>query len=359
MLVIHVGPRKTGTTYLQNNFHRNRAELIRRGWFYPQVSLGVQSAHHDVAASRDEIRKGQGPMVDRLRRAARKAAKLGTNIFLSSEAFRTWEAEDYGFLARTFGESRAMIVYTLRDPVSLLHSVWGETVKTGRTHSLPEFVAANCDKALRSANLNAMVQLKPIIDRPELDLIVLDYEALRSSGADLYTSFCLHALGLDGMQPQRTRPANSSYSVELTEYIRLLARHLGDYTEDKSLMFARRFEHCHSPAEIAEIEALVRDSGADARGQVALDRSEPWFLALERAASRALRSYLRPTHPEGRLFPQGVTFYACYDIDRLEDIAAIATWRDRSAERMRNASTPWKKSGIMRAWRHIKRRFWI
>ena len=34
--IIHIGPHKTGSTYLQNHLTQNRAALIGRGIYYPR-----------------------------------------------------------------------------------------------------------------------------------------------------------------------------------------------------------------------------------------------------------------------------------------------------------------------------------
>jgi hypothetical protein len=41
MLVVHIGPRKTATTYLQRNFYLRRAELLAKGWLYPVLSAAA------------------------------------------------------------------------------------------------------------------------------------------------------------------------------------------------------------------------------------------------------------------------------------------------------------------------------
>ena len=48
-VILHVGAHKTGTTYLQNLFHLNRARLAEAGIHYPDI--GPNTAHHALAGA--------------------------------------------------------------------------------------------------------------------------------------------------------------------------------------------------------------------------------------------------------------------------------------------------------------------
>ena len=90
-LVLHVGAHKTGTTYLQNLFHQNRAALADAGIYYPDI--GPNTAHHvlaspwlnmqDVPASFFNTRGPDELWADLI---ARYATAPGT-VFLSGENF--------------------------------------------------------------------------------------------------------------------------------------------------------------------------------------------------------------------------------------------------------------------------------
>ncbi|MGS7457465.1 hypothetical protein, partial [Mycobacterium tuberculosis] len=55
MFVLHVGPHKTATTWLQRNFHHNAGALEKAGWLYPQTGERVAVAHHDLSDNQKEI----------------------------------------------------------------------------------------------------------------------------------------------------------------------------------------------------------------------------------------------------------------------------------------------------------------
>ena len=112
MLVIHIGPRKTATTYLQSNFYRNRKELLEKGWLYPVVSQRAQNAHHGVVSSRDDVLSENGALFKRLKRAADQASRANANLLISSEGFRKWKAKDFVKLGKVLDQDDVLIVYT-------------------------------------------------------------------------------------------------------------------------------------------------------------------------------------------------------------------------------------------------------
>lgn len=90
-LLLHVGPHKTATSYLQHHFDANRARLLEAGWLYPQTSERVRIAHHDVSDHRVNMVTDDAPILEELRRIGDRARNLGVNIFMSSEGFRHWK----------------------------------------------------------------------------------------------------------------------------------------------------------------------------------------------------------------------------------------------------------------------------
>ena len=63
MLILHVGPQKTATTWLQHNFFNNRETLRDAGWFYPRTGVRVRVAHHDLSDHPNEIFDNQSEKV--------------------------------------------------------------------------------------------------------------------------------------------------------------------------------------------------------------------------------------------------------------------------------------------------------
>lgn len=355
MFVIHVGPRKTATTYLQSNFYRNRKQLLAKGWLYPVVSLRAQNAHHQVVSSKDEVLDGKGALFKRLKRASDSALKKNANLMISSEGFRKWGPKDFVKLGKLLGQDDILIAYTLRDPFTMLMSIWGETVKNGRTHAFPDYAARQLRDPARSEALNPLRELEPILDHPKLRLSVLDYEALRARGEDIYTAFCRDILGLDGMMPSRDKPKNFSFPIELTDYIRTLSAKVGHDPKKSDMMFSRLFTACHKPEDIDRIVAAMKATGDEFRKTVMLDRSAGWYSELDAALVARLGPRIHPLPAGGRLFGGDAIAVATYDMERLAARPEIRDLLTDSANRLKAGRVPWTKSPVMRTWRAIQR----
>ena len=355
MFVIHVGPRKTATTYLQSNFYRNRKQLLARGWLYPIVALRAQNAHHQVVSSREEVLAGEGALFRRLKRASDAARAKNASLLISSEGFRKWAPKDFVKLGRLLGQDDVTIAYTLRDPVAMLVSVWGETIKNGRTRSFPDYAARQIRDPARSEALNPLRELQPILDHPKLRLSVLDFEAVRARGEDIYSAFCRDILGLSGMVPSRDKPKNFSFPIELTDYLRALSEKTGHDPKKNDIMFSRLFTACHKPADIDRIVAAMKAAGPDYRVATRFDRAAEWFAALESDLVSRLGPRLHPVPEDGRLFGHAPAEVVTYDMERLAARPEIGNLLEDSANRLKAGRVPWTKSPVMRIWRTIQR----
>jgi hypothetical protein len=355
MLVIHVGPRKTATSYLQSNFYRNRKQLLAKGWLYPVVSLRAQNAHHQVVSSRDEVLAGEGALFKRLKRASDDALRKNDNLLISSEGFRKWGPKDFVKLGKVLGQTDITIAYTLRDPFTLMMSIWGETVKNGRTRSFPDYAARQLKDPVKSEALNPLAELGPILDHPKLRLAVLDYEAIRAAGEDIYTAFCRDILGLAGMQPSRDKPKNFSFPIEFTDYLRALSETVAHDPKKSDMMFSRLVTACHKPEDIDRIVGAMKTAGQGFRQTVTLDRSAGWYAALDADLVARLGPRLHPLPQGGQLFPRGSTEVVTYDMERLATQPEIASFLEDSANRLKAGRVPWTKSPLMRIWRTIQR----
>lgn len=357
MLVIHIGPRKTATTYLQSNFYRNRKELLRRGWLYPALSLAVQNVHHVLVQSRAEIASGKGSLVRSMGKAGKVAAARNANILVSSENFRKWKAGDFKLIGERFGQKDIVIAYTLRDPLDLLMSGWSESVKTGKTASLADYARKHLSDPMQSPVLNCLNQLEPILERPELRLVVLNFEAVKRAREDIYVAFGREILGLEGLRPARQKPRNQSFSVEINDFLRLLSRTMNFDHKKSDLLFSRQFSRTHSPAEIEAIAETIRRVGADVAEKLSFSRDEPWYDALQDKIRERLGSRIVPPSPDGRLFPRGVVEAVSYDIDKLGSHPEIRAQIETSIARMRTARQKWGRSPVVAAWRYVRRLF--
>ena len=184
---------------------------------------------------------------------------------------------------------------------------------------------------------------------------MLDYEAVRKAGEDIYTAFCRDLLGLAGMQPSRDRPKNFSFPIELTDYLRALSAKVDHDPKKSDMMFSRLFSACHKPEDIDRIVAAMKSAGRDYRETVSLDRNAGWYEALEGDLVARLGPRLHPLPVDGGLFDRGATEVVTYDMERLANQPEIAGLLEESANRLQAGRVPWTKSPLMRAWRTIQR----
>lgn len=152
-LVLHVGSHKTGTTYLQNLFHRNRATLEAAGIYYPDI--GPNTAHHvlarpwltmpDVPDSFFGARGPEGVWEDLIA----QYAHLPGTVFLSGENFsRSYpETVDMEELAQRLSVFEGVrILYTMRAQTEMIQSLWLQLAKSGHQLSLYTYVRNTIEK---------------------------------------------------------------------------------------------------------------------------------------------------------------------------------------------------------------------
>jgi len=149
----HIGAHKTATSYLQALFHDNRDLLARHGIIYPH--LGPNEAHHVLAApwlSMPDIPDsffGSAGRSGPWEALIRQYAKGPGTVFLSAENFTRVRPEwvDMAQLAQklsAFEEVR--IVYTMRQQVDLVQSLWMQVAKSVHVPTLRKYVEVAFDK---------------------------------------------------------------------------------------------------------------------------------------------------------------------------------------------------------------------
>ncbi len=337
MLVLHVGPHKTATTYLQGNFHNQRTALRKRGWLYPSLGERVRIAHHDLAEQADGLLAGTGGIVADIARIRKRAPTNEDGVLLSAESFRRWKPQHLGALMALMRPHELRVVYALRDPLSVLHSMWAQSVKLGHTEDLPGFVARHADRPDRSRFLNPLREIEPVLKRCAVSYVILPYDEIARRKLDIYAVFMEEALGLHGMQPTVKAASNVRLPIEQTEFIRMLSKRLPHFEAREGVRIGDAFERLFSVAETEEIVRTVRDLGASARRVVEMSRQEPGYIAREQRLMDTLGSMMRP-RPADLLFPRRPETWVHYDDKDLAAVPAVAALLDDAAHRLRAGS---------------------
>ncbi len=134
---LHIGPPKTGTTYVQSILFGNRRKLRQAGVLLP----GRATAKHfgavgDLRGRRRGKRRNSGAW-DRL--AAEARAWPGTSV-ISCEWFAFCTHEQVERALGSFGAAEVHVVITLRDLGRIVPAVWQEQVKNGKVFTFTEFL---------------------------------------------------------------------------------------------------------------------------------------------------------------------------------------------------------------------------
>lgn len=330
MLVIHAGPHKTATSYLQKHFWRDRAELAAQGWHYPDLpELSTATAHHDIAHACESY-FGQDPVrTDALQRLGREQTD---NILLSSEGFRVWQTGQLEALMRHLNRDRVDIVYAVRDPMHLFYSYWAEEVKQGFTASLAERFTNHFNDPYRSAILNPLIDLHRFRQLPAVRLRVVPFDVLNARGIDIYDHICRAVLGIEPPQAADRSPVNSSFPIELTEFLRLVSRLEAGSNRILGEEFRIRFMRAHSRDELDQMADLIRREGGPARRVILIPEDHALKTGFDKALKLALKDSWTVDPGEDPLFPRNVAEMVYYDTFELWQINpirdhAIAVWK--------------------------------
>jgi hypothetical protein len=187
--VFHIGPHKTGSTYLQNSFCALRGELTKRGISYPTKWQTFLTGHHALAM---ELRAKK---IESLREGFKELSAEKIVVF-SSEDFSTLEPASLLLLKELIGDSKAKFIFYCRRWSELLPSCWQEDVKQGASETLPEYYLPRLADPLRSNILNFSLVLDRFAAIFGLESIgIVSYSNLLDKKADLFHQFLTQVLG--------------------------------------------------------------------------------------------------------------------------------------------------------------------
>jgi hypothetical protein len=273
--ILHIGPHKTATTYIQQTLFALRERLEDRGIHVPAVwnaAPGLPSHMRLVWALREG---GTDQIEEDLRRIM---ASRYDRVVVSCEAQSRLEPSQIERLRALLGTSAVRIIYYVRRWSERLPSLWQETVKFGYDATLPEYLLEQLvDPAGPELRDTAMLdRFAAVFGLTEIELVA--YSHLVDQNVDIARHFLESVLGISDIEPPVSGRPNPSLPVEDTETIRALnAVHLQRGGE-------------RSPAlrewYLAHKEALPTDSVTAAiRAHVAtlrLDEGAPQFALIYR-----------------------------------------------------------------------------
>ena len=291
--VIHVGPHRTGTTYLQHAFTQLRPVLAARGVHYPD-DWGSQHGHFGLTQRLDKHDPSLDAVFDRL-----NASGHGT-ILLSTETFAFLGDAGIARLHNLVRDNPAIIVFYARRWSELVPSTWHENVKHGARLDLPEFAA----RFLLEPEAVSQVNFALVLDRYAAafgrdSLRLVSYSNLVDSGTDLFAHFCRSFLAWPDPPASGIGRINESMDMVDCEIVRALnaleANRAGEHGD-------RLFKRYMAAKGELPTYWLVGQSMRFTVDNVRINDASPGLARLHAIIARRFRPAQVPPFTDGMLF---------------------------------------------------------
>ena len=296
--VIHIGPHKTGTTYLQHAFTRLRPELTARGILYPHKWGNGEHGHHDLPTALAQADDTSLPQAfEALNRSG------ADTILLSSETFSYSSDGDVRRLHSLVAGQPVQVVFYCRRWSELLPSVWRESVKHGSAKTMPEYVL----ECLADPTTSPVVNFSQVLDRyaavfgPDAIRIV-SYNSVLEANDDLLTHFCRSFLSWPDPPPTGLGRVNPSLDMVDSELIRTLNSMEWIRARDARELL---FEPFLAAKADLPIRLIVEKSMQFVVYRVRIDDASPALAQLNAAVAERYQSAMVPPFPVGGLFEPG------------------------------------------------------
>ena len=295
--IIHVGPHKTGTTYLQLSLKAVRPMLAARGTLYPDFwdfAPRNPSQLPLVQHLRDGVADALLPRFEFLKESG------AARVLISAEDLSNLDASAVQLLRDMIGDDPVRVVFYVRRFSELIPSSWQEGIKQGQCYTMPEFLLLHLQAPNHSRLLNFDLKISVFAQAFGHDNIYLvPYSELRDRGIDIFQHFC--EMFLDWADPPLTpdaAEANASRDHRDTELLRALnsiARRHG--TEDGSRLRRALDAHRRKLEVTTVTQAIHRNST-----RIRLNDTWPILQGLHNRIHKAYETRLVGPRQSGELF---------------------------------------------------------
>lgn len=214
-LILHVGPHKTGSTYIQSLLHNNRSTLSQHGIAYPDI-YNRRFGHHyllsnlirpkDPANIRAELDAGTGGQ---------------ETCILSSETLINLKDNDMKKLRHAFVDCDVRVVVYARRPSLRLVSLWHEKIKHGSVMPMESYMFGNMLRPRKNPSVNIGLYVDRLLNQFESSSVkIVDYDSANSEGSLMQIFF--EASDLNRYVGDRDIKRNTMLDLGEVEIIRYL-----------------------------------------------------------------------------------------------------------------------------------------
>jgi hypothetical protein len=217
--IVHIGPHKTGTTYLQATLDGLRGDLSARGIRLASDWNATPDIHSHMKLVWG-IRSGDLAMLrDQVRAMLEQRPKY---VVISCEALSRLDLQQIASLRDLLGSAWVSIVYYVRRSPERIASLWQETVKFGYDATFPEFFTRQLTASKQSELWDtAMLDRYASVFGPER-LKIVSYSYLVDHDIDIARHFLTEFLRETGLKLLPNTRHNRSLPPAETEIIRML-----------------------------------------------------------------------------------------------------------------------------------------
>lgn len=246
-LYLHVGPHKTGSSYLQKLWTDNRNKLASKGIVYPNEVFFSMNGHHRLANSLIA-----GKVNAEMRKHIKKLDKETADILISSEVFSMMKKKHMLLLKKFFPSKIIKIIYYFRTPSFRLISYWQETVKHGGTQSFFEYAFPHISSPLLSDQVNVIKHLDMLEDIFGHDNInLIDYDHAFEQGMTM--RYFEEAIGRDYIIGDHDISVNSMRDLTEIEILRMINQMIEKEYGIKSRNIRKKFDVVKKRLNLADI----------------------------------------------------------------------------------------------------------
>lgn len=219
--VIHIGPHKTGSTYLQASFRGAETELLERGILYaPQWRrAGSGAVGHELLYDRLKAMPDDGLAreFDELNRSSHQI------ILISAEDLSNLTQDQLSYLKTLVAGSPVQIVFYCRRWSEIILSGWKEMVKHGNVLVFPTIFSGHIVDPYASHIINYAMTLRRFSNIFGIEAIrLVSYNNLVDQNIDLFEHFARSFLDFPNPTPSDAGRPNESLGMFEVETIRAL-----------------------------------------------------------------------------------------------------------------------------------------